>query len=142
MGALLNSVSSSFKSKKGRVTAVVVKARYHKVTKNQTPQRFEHSAGSCPSNTVIKVLLDSGSDGDVMFHEKEASLHLPYLTRQVPHSWHTSNGTLLIKGRNKVSLKFFECSNSKEYQVKPDVVEYDKKKWPSRCMTSFSDVVP
>ena len=35
-GAYLNSVSSSFNSKKeGRVPAVVVKARYHKATKNQ-----------------------------------------------------------------------------------------------------------
>ena len=32
------------------------------------------------------------------------------------------------KGRSKVSLKFFEYSNSKEFLVTPDVVEYDKKK--------------
>ena len=60
-GAFLNSVNSSFKSKKeGRVTAVVAQARYHKATNNQAQQRFEHSARSHPSNTVIKVLLDSG----------------------------------------------------------------------------------
>ena len=60
--ALLNNVSSSFKSKKeGRVTAVVAKARYPLATKNQAQQRLEHSAGSLPSNTIIKVLLDSGS---------------------------------------------------------------------------------
>ena len=71
LDAHLTSVSSSFKSEKeGRVTAVVEQARYHKVTENQAMQRFEHSARSHPSNTVIKVLLDSGSDGDLMFHEK------------------------------------------------------------------------
>jgi hypothetical protein len=39
-------------------------------------------------------------------------------------------------------LKFFEYSNSTEFLVTPDVVEYDKKKWQSRCMISFLDVKP
>ena len=55
-------------------------------------------------------------------------MHFPYLTRQVPNSWHTSNGSFLTKGRSKVSLKFFEYSNSTEFLVTPDVVEYDKNK--------------
>jgi hypothetical protein len=63
-----------------------------------------------------------------MFHEKGTPMHFPYLTRQVPKSWHTSNGSFLTKGRSKVSLKFFEYSNSKEYLVTQDVAEYDKKK--------------
>jgi hypothetical protein len=76
--AHLNSVSSSFNSKKeGRVTAVVAQARYHKATENQTKQRFEHSSRSHPNNTVIKVLLDSGSDVNLMFHEKGMSMHSP-----------------------------------------------------------------
>jgi len=95
-GAFLNSVSSSFsKEQERRVTAVVTKARYQGATENQTQQRFEHSAGSCPSNAVIKVLLESGSDGDLMFHEKGMPMHFPYLTRQVPNSWHTLNGSFL-----------------------------------------------
>jgi len=62
MGAFLNSVNPSFKSEKGeRVTAVRAKAMYHTATENQTQQRLKHSDRSCPSNTVIKVLLDSGS---------------------------------------------------------------------------------
>jgi hypothetical protein len=85
--AHLNSVSSSFNSKKeGRVTAVVAQARYQKATENQTKQRFKHSARSCPSNTVIKVLLDCQSDGDLMFHEKGTPVHFLYLTRQVQNA--------------------------------------------------------
>jgi hypothetical protein len=38
-----------------------------------------------------------------------------------------SNGSFLTKGRSQVVLKFFEHSNSQEYTVTPDVVEYDKK---------------
>jgi len=91
-------VSSSFNSEQeGGVTAVVAKARYHRATENQSKQRFEHSARSRPSNMVIKVLLDSGSDGDLMFHEKGMPVHFPYLTRQVPNSWHTSNRSFLLK---------------------------------------------
>ncbi len=70
----------------------------------------------------------SGSDGDLMFLEKRMPMHFPYLTRQVPNSWYTANGSFLTKGRSKVSLNFFEYSNSMEFLVTPDVVEYDKKK--------------
>ena len=55
-------------------------------------------------------------------------MHLPCLTRQVPNSWHMSNGNFLTKGRSEVSFKCFEYSNSKEYIVKPDIDKYDKKK--------------
>ena len=46
----------------------------------------------------------------------------------MPKSWHMPNGSFLTKGRSKVTLKFFEYSNSKEYFVTPDVVEFDKNK--------------
>ena len=79
-GGQLNSVSSSFRSEQeGRVTAVVAKARYQRATENQTKQRFEQSARSHPRNAVIKVLLDSGSDGDLMFLEKECLCISPTL---------------------------------------------------------------
>ncbi len=56
-------------------------------------------------------------------------MHFSYLTsRHVPISWHTSNGSFLTKGRSKVSLKFFEYSNSKECLVTEGVVKYDKNK--------------
>ena len=81
LDAFLNIVNPYLISQKdGRVTAAVTKAQHHKVTKNQTKQRLEHSAGSSTSNTVIKILLDSRSDGDLMFHEKGTSMHFLYLT--------------------------------------------------------------
>ncbi len=107
---------------------MVATVKFQQVTKNQAKQRVEHSARCRPSNKIIQVLLDSGSDGDLMFHEKGTPTHFPYLTRQVPNSWCTSNESFLTKGRSTISLKFFEYSNSKEFLVTPDVVEYDKKK--------------
>ena len=77
-GTHLNSVNCSFKNaQEGRVTAVVARARYQKPTKNQAPQRIKRSARCPPSNEVIQVLLDSGSDCDRMFHEKGTPIHFP-----------------------------------------------------------------
>ena len=60
-----------------------------------------------PSNK-IKVLLDSGSDGDLFFLPKGRDKPFPYLARQVPNSWHMPNGTFQMNGRGKVIVKFFE----------------------------------
>ena len=69
-GAHLNSVNCSFNNaQEGRVTAVVAKVKYQQATENQAKQKIKHSARCRPSNEVIQVLLDSGSDGDLMFHE-------------------------------------------------------------------------
>jgi hypothetical protein len=77
---------------------------------------------------LIRVLLDSGSDGDLLFHKKGAPKCFPYTTRQVPKSWCTSNGNFHTEGRGKLELKFFEYSNSKSVSIHPDVVEYDGDK--------------
>jgi hypothetical protein len=53
-----------------------------------------------------------------MFHEKATPMHFPFLTRQVPNSWHTSSGSFLTKGRSKVSLIFF--SIFKQHRVSGD----------------------
>ena len=126
-GDLFNSVNLPSTGKEGQVTTVVTKA-CHKMTENPVHKNIKHSTGHCTSNTVIKIILDNGSNGDLLFHEKGMEKHFPYLTRQVSKSWHMSNGNFLTKGISKVSLKFFEYSNSKEYLVTPDVVEYDRKK--------------
>jgi hypothetical protein len=45
----------------------------------------------------------------------------------VPCSWHTSNGVFHTKRKGKLSIRFFEYSNSKEFLAGPDVFEYDQK---------------
>ncbi len=74
----------------------------------------------------IWVLLDMGSNGDLFFHEKGKPTPFPYLTRQVPKSWQTSNGTFHMHGRGKLRIKFLDYSASREYLVQPDIVEYDQ----------------
>ncbi len=92
-------------NKKGKVTAVVAVAKY-------SLTRHHKSIKKATKEKIIQVLLDSGSDGDLLFHEKGTPKHFPYLTRQVPCSWHTLNGVFQTKGRGKPPIKFFEFSNS------------------------------
>ncbi len=72
------------------VTALV--AIMEPATESQSSRAYKQPLRSRPSNK-IKVLLDSGSDGDLIFLPKGKDKPFPYLTRQVPKSWHTSNGS-------------------------------------------------
>jgi hypothetical protein len=59
-GTFLRSVNSSFSNEQeGRVTAVVAKARYQKATKNQSKQRFEHSAWSRTGKEIAQAQEDN-----------------------------------------------------------------------------------
>jgi len=103
------------------VTALV--AIMEPATESQASRVSKQPLRSRPSNK-IKVLLDSGLDRDLIFLPKGKDKPFPYLTRQVPKSWHTSNGSFQTTGQGKIRVKFFDYSNSKEYFLQPDVVEY------------------
>jgi hypothetical protein len=75
---------------------------------------------------LVRVLLDSGSDGDLIFLGKDKPMLLPSSTRLVPQSWNTSNGMFQSKCKAEIKLNFFEYSNSKRYLVEPDIVKYGK----------------
>jgi hypothetical protein len=55
---------------------------------------------------LIRVLLDSGSDGDLMFHKKGTPKCFPYSARLVPKSWCTSNGTFHTEEKGKLEIQF------------------------------------
>ena len=122
-----DSTNMSSSNDKGQVTVVVAKVRYE-AAKNQAHRRSEQPSWHCSSDQILRVLLDSGSDGDLMFHEKGMIMHFPYLTRQVPISWHMSNESFVTTGRTEIIIRFFTYLNIKEYTVSPDLVEYDRKK--------------
>jgi hypothetical protein len=75
---------------------------------------------------ILWILLDSGSNGDLIFVNKDKPMLLPYLKRLVPQSWNNSNGIFQTWHRARVELNFSEYSDSKRYHVEPDVVEYDR----------------
>ncbi len=73
----------------------------------------------------MRVLLDSGSDSNLVFVDKDKTMLLPSSKRLVPQSWNTSNGMFQTKQKAEIELNFFEYFNSKRYLVEPDIVEYD-----------------
>jgi hypothetical protein len=74
----------------------------------------------------VLVLLDSGSDGDLAFVDKDKPMLLPSSKRLVPQSWNTLNGRFQTKQKAEIELNFFEYSDSKRFLAAPDIVEYDK----------------
>ena len=56
---------------------------------------------------ILRILLDSGSSGDLMFHKKGAKKCSPYLDRQVPKSWCTSNRVFQTKGKASLEIIIF-----------------------------------
>jgi hypothetical protein len=76
--------------------------------------------------SMVRVLLDSGFDGDLICVNKDKPMLLPYLKRLVPQSWDNLNGIFQTQHKARVELNFFEYFDSKRFHVEPDVVEYDK----------------
>jgi hypothetical protein len=74
----------------------------------------------------VRILLDSGSDGDLIFIDKDTPVLLPSLKRLVPQSWNTSSGRFQTTQKAEIVLNFFEYSNSKRYLAAPDILEYKK----------------
>jgi hypothetical protein len=88
-----------------------------------------HSNKHCKQR-IMRVLLDSGSDGDLIFVSKDKPMLLLYLKRLVSQSWSTSNGIFQMRRKARVELNFFEYSDSKRFHVEPDIVEYGKDSKP------------
>ncbi len=63
---------------------------------------------------MVQVLLDSGSDGDLIFVNKDKPMLLPYSKRLVPQSWNTSNGIFQMRRKARVELNFLKYSDSKK----------------------------
>jgi hypothetical protein len=78
----------------------------------------------------VRVLLNSGTDCNLVFVSKDKPILLLYSKRLVPQSWNTSNGIFQTKHKARVELIFFEYSDSKRYYSDPDVVEYKKGSKP------------
>ncbi len=75
-------------------------------------------------NKTIRVLLDSGSSGDLLFMKKGSSKRISIVRRVVPQSWGTSNGTLTTERVGNIEILFVEYSASKKVRLQPDIVEY------------------
>ncbi len=53
------------------------------------------SSGLKVKNKTIRILLDSGSSGDLLFMKKGSSKRISVVKQVVPQLWDTSNGTFI-----------------------------------------------
>jgi hypothetical protein len=83
------------------------------------------SSGVYVKNTTIRVLLDSGSSGDLFFMKKGSSKCISVVKRVVPQSWGTSNGTFVTDRVGNIEISFMKYLASKKVRLQPDIVEYD-----------------
>jgi hypothetical protein len=67
-----------------------------------------HHSNKHYKRKLVRVLLDSGSEGDLVFVNKDKPILLPYSKRLVPQLWYTSNGVF----QTKLELNFFDYSDS------------------------------
>ncbi len=103
-----NSIIPNKDPPEGRTTAIVA------VMKGR-PKHSHHRQCSNKhyKQKLVHVLLDSGSDSDLVFVDKDKLMLLPSLKRLVPQSWNTSNGRFQTTQKAEMELNFFEYSNSK-----------------------------
>jgi hypothetical protein len=109
----------------GRTTAIVAVMRGR-----PKPGHHRQRSNKHYKQKLVRVLLDSGSDGNLIFVDKDKPILLPFSKRLVPQSWNTSNGMFQTKRKAEIELNFFEYSDSKRYLVEPDIVEYDTNNKP------------
>ncbi len=105
----------------GKTTAVIA------VMKGNPKDGYHcHHSNKHYKQKLVHVLLDSGSDGNLVFVSKDKPMLLPYSKTLVPQSWNTSNGIIQTKRKARLQLNFFEYSDSKRFYSEPDMVEYNK----------------
>ncbi len=83
------------------------------------------SSGLYVKNKTIRVLLDSGSSGDLLFMKKGSSKRISIVKRVVSQSWGTSNGTFITDRVGDIEISFVEYTASKKVCLQPDIVDYD-----------------
>ncbi len=100
--------------------------RSKKHLKEAQPPLEDTSKRLVVKHKTIRVLLDTGSSGDLLFLEKGSNKYISIVSRFVPESWSTSNGTFKTKEVGEVELSFNDYSASKKVHLHPDIVEYPK----------------
>ena len=110
---------NTHKLKHGLVTATVAAPYFD-------GQNGLHNSRNKRTPSLWRILLDSGSDGDLLFVRKRSkSFNIPYTMRLNPQSWHTSNGIFHTEKMGDLDLVFPEYLYSKRFHVEPDIVEYE-----------------
>ncbi len=84
-----------------------------KCLKEADPPPKDTSERLIVKHKTIRVLLDTGSSGELLFLEKGSNKYIPIVSRVIPESWSTSNKTFKTKKVGEVELSFVEYSANK-----------------------------
>jgi hypothetical protein len=98
-------------------------AKMHQIGLNEPAKDVRE--GLIVKKKTIRVLLDTGSSGDLFFIRKGSQKYIPCTKKAAPQSWGTSDGTFLTKKVGEIDISFAEYSMSKSVHPTPDIVEYD-----------------
>ncbi len=107
----LNSTNSKLKSKKTRLDCA------------ELPDP-SISYGLKIKIETIRILLDSGSSGDLLFMKKGSSKCIFVAKRVVSQSWGTSNGTFITDKVGTIKISFVEYFASKKVHLQLDIIKY------------------
>jgi hypothetical protein len=133
--------SLSQKSRKGRIPKKLaskskkLELNYTKLMPNSRNTRSDCAKTPDPSvssglyvkNKTIRVLLDSGSSGDLLFMKKGSSKHISIVKRVVTQSWGASNSTFVTDKVGDIEICFVKYTASKKVRLQPDIVEYSPR---------------
>ncbi len=120
-----NSILPKKDPPEGKTTAIIAVMR--SIPKHG---HHRHRSNKHYKQKLVQVLLDSGSDGNLVFVDKDRPMLLPSLKRLVPQLWNTLNGMFQTKRKAEIELNFFEYSNSRRYLAEPDIIENNKNNKP------------
>ena len=81
-----------------------------KANKNKYSKPKTSSKQKVPKQKIFRILLDSGSNGDLLFHKKGTEKSFPYLVRQDPKNWSTSIGNFQTKGNGSLRVNFLNTA--------------------------------
>jgi hypothetical protein len=116
-----NSVTPNKDPPEGKTTAIVAVMRGRPKHSHHRQHSNKHY-----KEQLVQILLDSGSDSDLIFVDKDKPMLLPSSKKLVPQLWNTLNGRFWTTQKAEIELNFFEYSDSKRYLEAPDIVEYKK----------------
>jgi hypothetical protein len=120
-----NSIPPNKDPPEGKTTALVAVMRSRPKHSHHRQRSNKHY-----KQKLVQVLLNSGSDGNLDFVDKDKPMLPPSLKRLVPQMWNTLNGMFQTKCKAEIELNFFEYSTSKRYLAEPDIVQYNKNNKP------------
>ncbi len=76
--------------------------------------------------SIAKLVLDSGSYGDVLF-VKKGSKEIAYTKQLIPQVWQSLMGHFKTdKVEEVIELKFVKYSENKRVSISSDIMEYDE----------------